>query len=69
MDKNQEQVNKVEKTYKELLTIAKGEKSPTFENYENFNGGTNSLSDFKENTCTWISGHNGVDLVNEKSLF
>lgn len=47
LDKNQEQVAKVEKTYKELLTIAKGEKSPTFENYENFNGGTNSLSDFK----------------------
>lgn len=47
LDKNQVHVAEVDKTYQELLTIAKGEKSPTFENYENFHGGTNSLSDFK----------------------
>jgi thiol-disulfide isomerase/thioredoxin len=33
--------------YNLLIKLAKGEPSPTFENYENFAGGTTSLSDLK----------------------
>lgn len=33
--------------YNDLKTLAKGQPSPTFENYENYKGGTTSLSDFK----------------------
>lgn len=36
-----------EKMSANLVRLAKGKKSPEFTNYENFNGGTNSLSDFK----------------------
>jgi thiol-disulfide isomerase/thioredoxin len=39
--------NEITKSYNQLKTIAKGKPSPTFENYENFAGGTTSFSDLK----------------------
>jgi thiol-disulfide isomerase/thioredoxin len=36
-----------EKMHENLMRFAKGKVSPTFEDYENFNGGTTSLSDLK----------------------
>lgn len=36
-----------EKMHENLMRFAKGKVSPTFEKYENFNGGTTSLSDLK----------------------
>lgn len=42
--KNNEEITK---SYNTLKTVAKGNVSPQFENYENFKGGTTSLSDLK----------------------
>ena len=42
--KNNEEITK---SYTTLKTVAKGNVSPQFENYENFKGGTTSLSDLK----------------------
>ncbi|MBI9042109.1 MAG: TlpA family protein disulfide reductase [Lutibacter sp.] len=36
-----------EKMHEDIMRFAKGKVSPTFENYENFNGGKTSLSDLK----------------------
>lgn len=44
---NDEQKSKITKSYKKLKTVAKGQPSPKFENYENINGTTTSLDDFK----------------------
>ena len=42
--KNNEEITA---SYNTLKTVARGNVSPIFENYENFNGGTTSLSDLK----------------------
>ncbi len=39
--------NEITKIYNELNSLSKGHSSPKFSNYENFNGGTTSLDDFK----------------------
>ena len=36
-----------ETMHENMVKLAKGKPSPVFENYENFKGGTNSLSDYK----------------------
>lgn len=38
--------NEVSKTYNSLKLTAKGQMSPKFKNYKNYNGGTSSLDDF-----------------------
>lgn len=37
----------VDKTYQKLQTLAEGKPSPTFNNYENYKGGTTSLKDLR----------------------
>lgn len=44
-DNNQKE--KITESYNKLKSVAKGQPSPKFVNYENFNGGTSSLDDFK----------------------
>ncbi|MFK5959120.1 MAG: TlpA disulfide reductase family protein [Lutibacter sp.] len=44
---NEENNKKITESYNKLKTVAKGQPSPTFENYENFAGGTISLNDLK----------------------
>lgn len=44
---NEANNNEITKSYNKLKSVAKGEPSPTFENYENYAGGTTSLSDLK----------------------
>ena len=44
---NIENNKQITESYKKLKTVAKGEPSPKFENYENFAGGTTSLDDLK----------------------
>lgn len=39
--------NEITEKYNKLIKLSKGEPSPTFVNYENFNGGTTSLEDLK----------------------
>ncbi|MGV6844730.1 MAG: TlpA family protein disulfide reductase [Lutibacter sp.] len=38
---------KISESYNKLKTVAAGSDSPVFKNYENYKGGTNSLTDFK----------------------
>ncbi len=42
---NEDHKKEITEKYNVLIKLAKGEPSPTFENYENFAGGTTSLSD------------------------
>jgi len=44
---NEDNNKEITESYNKLKTVAKGQPSPTFENYENFAGGTTSLSDLK----------------------
>lgn len=44
---NKEQQKEITEIYEKLKSIAKGQPSPKFENYENINGGTTSLDDLK----------------------
>jgi len=44
---NEEHKKEITESYNKLKTVAKGQPSPKFENYENFNGGTTSLDDLK----------------------
>ncbi len=44
---NKKQKEEITKSYNKLKTVAKGEPSPKFNNYENFAGGTTSLDDLK----------------------
>jgi thiol-disulfide isomerase/thioredoxin len=44
---NQENKDEITKLYEKLGTVAAGQVSPTFENYENHAGGTTSLEDLK----------------------
>ncbi|MBD0832577.1 TlpA family protein disulfide reductase [Aestuariibaculum sediminum] len=44
---DEENNRKVEESYKALRKLAKGEQSPHFDNYENFDGSTTSLDDLK----------------------
>lgn len=44
---NKKQKEEITRSYDKLKTVSKGEPSPKFNNYENFNGGTSSLDDFK----------------------
>ncbi|MCF6169320.1 TlpA disulfide reductase family protein [Lutibacter sp.] len=44
---NIENNKQITESYKKLKTVAKGQPSPKFENYENFAGGTTSLDDLK----------------------
>ncbi|MDV7187240.1 TlpA disulfide reductase family protein [Lutibacter sp. TH_r2] len=44
---NNEHKAKITESYNKLKTVAKGQPSPKFVDYENFNGGTTSLDDFK----------------------
>ena len=44
---NEEYKAEIAKSYNKLKTVAKGQPSPKFENYENFKGATTSLDDFK----------------------
>ncbi|MCK0130834.1 TlpA family protein disulfide reductase [Flavobacteriaceae bacterium F08102] len=44
---NEQHENQVTEFYEQLKTIQKGSPSPTFENYENYAGGTTSLDDLK----------------------
>jgi thiol-disulfide isomerase/thioredoxin len=44
---NEENNAKITESYHKLKTLAKGEPSPKFVNYENFKGGTTSLDDLK----------------------
>ncbi len=44
---NEEYKAEITKSYNKLKTVTKGQPSPKFENYENFNGTTTSLDDFK----------------------
>lgn len=44
---NIENNKQITESYKKLKTVAKGEPSPKFENYENFAGGTTSLEDLR----------------------
>ena len=44
---NDEYKKNVTETYNKLLTLLPNKISPVFNNYENYNGGTTSLSDFK----------------------
>lgn len=46
---NEEDLALITKTYEKLKPIAKGKPSPNFEKYENFEGGTTSLNDFRGN--------------------
>ena len=44
---NEEHKKEITESYNKLKTVSKGQPSPKFENYENFNGGTTSLDDLK----------------------
>ena len=44
---NEDHKKEITEKYNVLIKLAKGEPSPTFENYENFAGGSTSLSDLK----------------------
>ena len=44
---NEEHKAKITESYNKLKSVAEGQPSPKFVNYENFNGGTTSLDDFK----------------------
>jgi thiol-disulfide isomerase/thioredoxin len=44
---NEEHRAEIEKIYKDMLKVAKGQPSPKFVDYENFAGGTASLDDYK----------------------
>lgn len=44
---NEKDKKDITESYNKLKTVAKGQPSPKFENYENFNGGTTSLDDLK----------------------
>jgi len=44
---NEDHKKEITEKYHKLIKLSKGEPSPTFENYENFAGGTTSLSDLK----------------------
>ncbi|SDX28079.1 Thiol-disulfide isomerase or thioredoxin [Lutibacter oricola] len=44
---NKKQKEEITKSYNKLKTVAKGQPSPNFVGYENYNGGTSSLEDFK----------------------
>ncbi|UMB60535.1 TlpA family protein disulfide reductase [Lutibacter sp. A80] len=44
---NEANKKEITESYNKLKTVAKGQPSPKFENYENFNGGTTSLDDLK----------------------
>jgi thiol-disulfide isomerase/thioredoxin len=44
---NEKQKSEITESYNKLKTVAKGQPSPKFVNYENFNGSTTSLDDFK----------------------
>ncbi|MBT8317378.1 MAG: redoxin domain-containing protein [Lutibacter sp.] len=44
---NEANNSEITKSFNKLKSVAKGQPSPTFENYENFAGGTTSLSDLK----------------------
>lgn len=44
---NKKQKEEITRSYDKLKTVSKGEPSPKFNDYENFNGGTSSLDDFK----------------------
>ncbi|MDA8596317.1 TlpA family protein disulfide reductase [Flavobacteriaceae bacterium] len=46
LELNKEHLVEIDKVYEDLLTIAQGQTSPVFNDYENFKGGTNSLSDY-----------------------
>lgn len=45
--KNEENNALITESYNKLKTVAKGNVSPSFENFENYNGGTTSLADLK----------------------
>ncbi|SNR60102.1 redoxin domain-containing protein [Lutibacter flavus] len=44
---NEEHIKEITDSYNKLKTVAKGQPSPKFEEYENFAGGTTSLDDLK----------------------
>lgn len=44
---NEEYMAEVKKDYEKLLTLGEGKPSPEFKDYENFEGGTTSLSDLR----------------------
>lgn len=44
---NEEHKKEITESYNKLKTVAKGQPSPKFVDYENFNGGTTSLDDLK----------------------
>ncbi|MDX1829829.1 MAG: redoxin domain-containing protein [Lutibacter sp.] len=44
---NKKQKEEITRSYDKLKTVAKGQPSPKFNNYENFKGGTTSLDDLK----------------------
>ena len=44
---NEDNNKEITESYNKLKTVAKGQPSPIFENYENFAGGTTSLKDLK----------------------